>query len=557
MPEPRRDDPLHYPDRPAYNLLDERWIPVRWRDGRDGDVGLLELFRHAGEIEGIAESSPPAFVALHRVLVATVQRAMVGAHGRFGVDERVQWFEQGLPVQPVVDYLEHWRERFWLFHPTQPFMQVAALRGPLPPKAPQRFGPVSSADQGMAPQPEPKPLARILLERVCGNNPVMFDHSIDEAPQPVAVPEALRQLLGHLQFAPGVPVKSLCKSGNDLSGPLFNSVAFVPIGRSIGPTLVLGLVPTTAIGADVPSWEHSPLSIDRILARPVLASGPCDRYTRLTRACLLLPDAHTGSVDRLLFAEGLALEEDPMASDPMNAWKAGRTAPWVCVTFNEGRALWRDLGALLPDASGAQARPAPIIESALRTLSGLDTEQPLDFVAAGIAAKPGQDKKERGRIERHRLPQRMLTSPDVAEQLRAQLRRAEQIFDELHRAAVRLLALTLPDPTSKDTIRRATDLAKSGPLAATFFSAAERSLPRLLDLVGDDDRRAHREWSAALLGAAEQAWQSLDATLGASADALRARALGEAGFHRVVRGLRDDGADATPSPNAATQEMTP
>ena len=551
MSNPKPADPLDYPAQPAYNLLDECWIPVRWRDGHDSDVSLLQLFRHAGDIEGIAEPSPPAFVAVHRVLLAIVQRALLQAHGRYGLDERVHWFEQGLPVQAIVDYLERWRERFWLFHPTQPFMQVAALRGPLPPKASQRFGQVPVADHANPPLPEPKPMARIVLERVCGNNPVVFDHSIDDEPNPVPLADALRQLLGHLQFAPGVPVKSLCKSGNDLSGPLFNSAAFFPIGSSIGQSLTLGLTTSTGAEPDLPSWETAPLSIERILARPVLAIGPCDRYTRLTRACLLLPDADGRTVSRLLFAEGLALQEDPMSPDPMNAWRVGKAAPWVCVTFNDGRSLWRDLGALLPDASGTQARTAPLLEAARRTLATLDTERPLEFVAAGIAAKPGQDKKERGRIVRYRLPQRVLASADIAEQLRSQLRRCEQLHDNLRREAVRMIALTLPDPKSRDTQKRAADLVASSPLAAMFFSAAERGLPCLLDSVGHDDAEAHRQWSATLLAAAEGAWRALDATLGFSAAALRARAIGDLAFERLVRDLR---ASLHP-PIAQPQEM--
>ena len=67
---------------PAFNLLDEPWIPVRRIDGHLDEVGLLELFREASHIEGVAESSPPAFVALHRLLLAIVHRALTAGVGR-------------------------------------------------------------------------------------------------------------------------------------------------------------------------------------------------------------------------------------------------------------------------------------------------------------------------------------------------------------------------------------------------------------------------------------------------------------------------------------------
>ena len=34
------------------------------------------------------------------------------------------WTFQSFPKSPILDYLEKWRERFWLFHPQRPFWQV-------------------------------------------------------------------------------------------------------------------------------------------------------------------------------------------------------------------------------------------------------------------------------------------------------------------------------------------------------------------------------------------------------------------------------------------------
>lgn len=34
------------------------------------------------------------------------------------------WTLGHLPEKPIYDYLESYRERFWLFHPTRPFWQV-------------------------------------------------------------------------------------------------------------------------------------------------------------------------------------------------------------------------------------------------------------------------------------------------------------------------------------------------------------------------------------------------------------------------------------------------
>lgn len=37
------------------------------------------------------------------------------------------WQLGHFPAEPVRDYLEQWKDRFWLFHPTHPFWQVPTL----------------------------------------------------------------------------------------------------------------------------------------------------------------------------------------------------------------------------------------------------------------------------------------------------------------------------------------------------------------------------------------------------------------------------------------------
>ena len=112
---------------PAFNLLDEPWLPVLWHSGATGEVGLREMFARSADIADLAEPSPPAFVALHRLLLAVTHRALTLQFGRWTDADRARWYREGLPLQAFERYFDRWRERFWLFHPVQPFMQVAAL----------------------------------------------------------------------------------------------------------------------------------------------------------------------------------------------------------------------------------------------------------------------------------------------------------------------------------------------------------------------------------------------------------------------------------------------
>lgn len=485
----------------AFNLLDEPWLPVRMIDGEVRMLGMQELFARSGEIGALAETAPPSLIAQYRVLLAITHRALVRAFGRWKDADRLRWYREGLPLEAIHDYLEHWRERFWLFHPEYPFMQVAALA-----QAPET-------------RDKLKPWTQISLASANGNTPVLFDHSCDLVPGSIAPAEAVRTLLGFLQFTPGGLVKTLRDA--DKAGPLANTAAVLPLGETLAQTLCLALHPPTGEGHDdVPCWEGTPPGVAMLRADPRLATGPDDRYTRLSRAVLFVRDER-GWVAGVRFAAGIALADDPQAPDFMASYRAG-TNGLVRLTFTEGRAFWRDLPALLPDAEGLASQPAAVLRFAanLRLMSG-DSEQAV--LVAGLASD--QAKLLRWRAERFSLPTALLASPDYAAELRRLVRQAEELFDGIRKVAAGMFADTLPDPGSKDTWSRARALFDGGPATALYYSAAERSLGQLMVLLGEGDPdAAEMLWRRTLLDAALAVWEALIEMLGRSPAALRAEA---------------------------------
>ena len=109
---------------PEYNLLDEPWIPVRLLDGTIADVGLLELLRRTTEIADLACELPTQSIAIQRLVLAIAYRV---APPRDAHDWARQW-DEGAPTEQMIEYLERWRDRFYLFGGRFPFMQVADLR---------------------------------------------------------------------------------------------------------------------------------------------------------------------------------------------------------------------------------------------------------------------------------------------------------------------------------------------------------------------------------------------------------------------------------------------
>lgn len=499
---------------PGFNVLYEPWLPVRMADGQVKDVGLLELFDQIENVSALADTAPPSLVAQYRLLLAISHRALTTEHGPWTEANRAKWFREGLPQGVIQSYLNKWRERFWLFHPEHPFMQVAALAS-LP----------ETKDKL-------KPWTQISLASANGNTPVVFDHSSDDVPRAVLPGVALRELLGSLQFTPGGLVQTLGVSDN--AGPLSNTAAVVPVGANLRHTLLLALHPCGA-NNDVPAWERDAPQRHELAAEPTLPTGANDRYTRLSRA-VLFQRTDAGYVEWLHFAVGMAMADDPNAADPMASFRAGKDK-LVRVTFTEGKALWRDMPALVPDAEGKLSKPATVLGLAanLRSMLGDDSDQPL--LVAGLASDKA--KLLRWRCEQIALPRALLSDARLAGFLRDKVRQAEELHDRIRSQGTTMFAETMPDPDSKDTRARARSLLDRGAATSVFFSHVERALPQLLKHIAHADAEAaENHWSAHLLEAAQASWTVLVQQLGRTPQAIRAEARVWPRFQGMLREFR-------------------
>ncbi|NCC92556.1 MAG: type I-E CRISPR-associated protein Cse1/CasA [Opitutae bacterium] len=492
--------------QPAFNLLNEPWIPARRQDGAVLDISLAEALIHAGDYTALAETSPPNLIALYRVLLAVLHRALTTHHGPWKDTDRARWFKQGLPREPLRAYLEQWRDRFWLFHPEAPFMQMALL------------------DTAQETRDKQKPWSQISLESANGSAPVVFDHSLDTRPRAIPCAQALRMLLGCYQFTPGGTVKVF--RYRDEVGPLANTAAILPLGINLEKTLLLALHPFNARTEDLPAWEQQPPTQSLLTNKATLAAGYNDRYTRQTRAALLLMESDSGLVKYIRFGEGLTLAVDPNAPDPMAAHRVNKDGKATRITYSEGRAIWRDLPSLLPDGSRSSDIPPAVLEWATNlhdALGEYDAEVPL--LSAGVASEVAKYKVLRWRMDRIVLPPAVLTGTGAAAELRTQIRRSEKTYDCLRDFCVDMAALILPDPKHKDTKAKARKMINKGPAAAVFFTSVERALPRLMrHIAATDFEAAAEDWNAALTVAAKNSWEAVRRALGDAPAAVRAEA---------------------------------
>ena len=121
-----------------YNLLEERWVRVRGQDYTVQEVSLPDALLHAHEYRDLAGELPTQDAAMLRLLLAVLHTVFSrvdenGTPAPFEEtdDALIRWEELyrlgRFPERPIRDYLEQWKDRFWLFHPTHPFWQVPTL----------------------------------------------------------------------------------------------------------------------------------------------------------------------------------------------------------------------------------------------------------------------------------------------------------------------------------------------------------------------------------------------------------------------------------------------
>ncbi len=122
-----------------FNLLTEPWVRVRLPDNTVQEVSLTDALVHAQEYMDLAGEMPTQDAAMLRLLLAVLFTVFsrvneVGEPEPLEDEETalerwgVLWELKHFPEQPIRDYLEQWKDRFWLFHPERPFWQIAELR---------------------------------------------------------------------------------------------------------------------------------------------------------------------------------------------------------------------------------------------------------------------------------------------------------------------------------------------------------------------------------------------------------------------------------------------
>ncbi len=334
-----------------FNLLFEPWILVMRKDGEVEEVSLLGAFERAHEFLGLSGELPTQDIAVLRLLLA-VLHAVFARYDLRGNEAPLTTpndalmrfkalYESGaFPMDVIRAYLAHFEERFYLFHPTRPFYQVAALRN-----RQDVFGPF-----------KPAKLNGILCESDNEANRRLFPQRALEGKSSLTYAEAARWLLYTNAFTETFgKLAAKNKLHKDDPSPGVGWLGKLGLvaaeGSSLFETLLLNLVlikdGESMWGKEKPIWEEAHERINERV-QIVLPDNQSELLTLQSRRFLLT--RKDGVVTSYILLAGDFFLSENAFSEQMTMWrnasKEGSPPRYLPKLHDPARSLWRDFPSL-------------------------------------------------------------------------------------------------------------------------------------------------------------------------------------------------------------------
>ncbi len=349
-----------------FNLLDEPWILVKTFSGEVKEWSLLELFRHAHEVQSLAGELPTQDVAVMRLLLAIMHGAFITSD----VDDEDMalqrwqelWEEKQFMYGIVADYLEKYRERFWLFHPEQPFYQVADFKSVM-----DAYRVKNEKGFKIKEEEKLKTVARLHGELFQSDHtPRLFPVRTGEGQKAIFYAEAARWLL-HLNGFDDDSAKKPTPKGVGYLGQL--GLVYAQ-GENLFETLMLNFVLLDERNElfddykeEAKAYWEKPVC-KRIANLVVQPRAQKDLLTMQSRR-ILLNREDGGKVNGYLLTMGDYFdEEQSLVKETMTLWewcKDGNANRLQPKQHKPERQIWRDFSSLLCEAGDKENKMAGVI----------------------------------------------------------------------------------------------------------------------------------------------------------------------------------------------------
>lgn len=537
------------PQESSYNLIKMPCIPVLDADGLPESLNLRDTVVNAHLLREIHHDSPIVTAALVRLFIALLTDVYPLRHAS---QWSAIWTNGAFDAAVIDSYFQRYYDRFDLFHAQFPFYQCAALEDDAPVN-----------------------LNLFASELSTGNNPTLFDHSLDTVERDYTPKEAFHLLVATQSFAlAGLLRRTTRLRGeseplywqNAYGGALIPGAMIWLTGDNLFETLCLNLAPLCVLQsedeaeleeteADRPIWRQDRPEIlrdrqvkNKIVKVPI--RGTRDRLTFQSRLIRLLPERYGECtvVRRAAFNHGRSLDAGTQLSfDPMLAYRPSKREGYLVTRLSPERSVWRDTHALM----GLNERPAGKLQrvtpralhllhgSLGRKVPGLDSARTLRLNVAGLAND--QAKILLWRHDRLDAPAQVLCDPEMAVRVGSLLSDAEGLAYTLRTATRRLCELFLA-PYAVDARGkrvegalgadpdRVTALADAVDTRATYWARLESEFHKLLLTLDDNTDGASEAWKDRVQNEARAAFEEVVESLGDSPRTGKAASLVNAYF---------------------------
>lgn len=380
----------------SFNLLDEPWISVMSRDGRQKDVSLKEVFAHAQDYRRLAGDMETQNFAMLRFLLAVIQTVFsrFDSNGEpyscIKLDERMKqindideddaedyaddreacWedlWKKGAFPKIVDQYLEKWRDHFYLYDDKFPFYQVTEkeMKELLPGKKPTEM--------------KGRNINRLISES--NNKTALFspvtDHEEKKAsPKDDMTSAELARWLIMLQGYVGVADKAslVQKDQKPSKGWIYDIGGLYAEGSNLFETLMLNFIPVHPefpyeCTAQCPCWEYSGKETAEKLIRGKTVDNLASLYTNWSRAISLDPEQEKSPEKHVEIVKLPGILHQDNFLEPMTIWHFNKTGDnkdhYTPLKHKPEQAVWRNFGLITLQSSNQSHQKKPGIISIL------------------------------------------------------------------------------------------------------------------------------------------------------------------------------------------------
>lgn len=394
----------------SFNLLDEPWISVMSMDGQQLDVSLKEVFSHAQEYQCLAGEMETQNFAVLRFLLAVVQTVFsrFDSEGRpyegIELDQQMRqintldsddyeddrdacWnvlWKKGFFPEIVNQYLEKWRDHFFLYDDKFPFYQVTQkeMRALLP------TGKNPTEMKG-------RNFNRLISES--GNKIAMFSPVIDYKEKEFCKRDAMTssqfaRWLIMLQGYFGMSDKaSAVKDGQKPAiGWLYGLGGTYVKDSNLFETLMLNFIPvhpTTSFkySPQSPCWEHSGYENAEKLIRGGAVDNLAELYTNWSRAIVIDPKVQN-QAEKAVYTAKLPVisNKDNLFLEPMTIWQKDKKNKYSPQKYKPEQALWRNFGLIVQRNPSANDMRTPLVVRCLNSRRRLIGDKVITICAVSM-----------------------------------------------------------------------------------------------------------------------------------------------------------------------------